>query len=128
MTLYYEKKIGMDALVVNYIPTFGGGDKDKVTIRQLLTHPSGLPAGRDIWRIAMTPLEARPLVLSTPLEGRPGAQYISSALGADVLGLIVEVVAAEPLKKFLTRRVFEPLGMNETMFRPSDTLRSRIAP
>jgi len=128
MILYDEKKIGLDDPVVNYIPTFGGGDKDKVTIRQLLTHTSGLPAGRDIWRIAQTPLEARALVLNTPLEGRPGAQYIYSDLGADILGLLVEVVAAEPLDKFLTRRVFEPLGMNETMYRPADSLRYRIAP
>ena len=128
MILYDEKKIGLDDPVVNYIPTFGGGDKDKVTVRQLLTHTSGLPAGRDIWRIAQTPLEARALVLSTPLEGRPGAQYIYSDLGADVLGLLVEVVSGEPLDKFLTRRVFEPLGMNETMYRPADSLRYRIAP
>src|SRR6476469_9507799 len=128
MILYDEKKIGLDDPVINYIPTFGGGDKDKVTIRELLTHTSGLPAGRDIWRIAQTPLEARALVLNTPLEGRPGAQYIYSDLGADVLGMIVEVVAGEPLDKFLTRRVFEPLGMNETMYRPADSLRYRIAP
>ena len=128
MILFDEKKIGLDDPVVNYIPTFGGGDKDKVTIRQLLTHTSGLPAGRDIWRIAQTPLEARALVLSTPLEGRPGAQYIYSDLGADVLGLLVEVVSGEPLDRFLTRRVFEPLGMNETMYRPADSLRDRIAP
>ena len=128
MILFDEKKIGLDDPVVNYIPTFGGGDKDKVTLRQLLTHTSGLPAGRDIWRIAQTPLEARALVLNTPLEGRPGAQYIYSDLGADVLGLIVEVVAGEPLDKFLTRRVFDPLGMNETFYRPADSLRYRIAP
>ena len=70
----------------------------------LLTHTSGLPAGRDIWRIAQTPLEARALVLNTPLEGRPGAQYIYSDLGADVLGFVIEVVAGEPLDKFLERR------------------------
>src|SRR3954466_287837 len=128
MILYDEKKIGLDDPVVNYIPTFGGGDKDRVTIRQLLTHTSGLPAGRDIWRIAQTPLEARALVLSTPLEGRPGAQYIYSDLGADVLGLLVEVVSGEPLDKFLTRRVFEPLGMNDTFYRPADSLTYRIAP
>jgi len=128
MILFDEKKIGLDDPVVNYIPTFGGGDKDRVTIRQLLTHTSGLPAGRDIWRIAQTPLEARALVLGTNLEGRPGAQYIYSDLGADVLGLLVEVVAGEPLDKFLARRVFEPLGMNETFYRPADSLRYRIAP
>ncbi|MFL5566498.1 MAG: serine hydrolase domain-containing protein [Gemmatimonadaceae bacterium] len=128
MILYDEKKIGLDDRVVTYIPTFGGGDKDNVTIRQLLTHTSGLPAGRDIWRIAQTPLEARALVLSTPLEGRPGAQYIYSDLGADILGFLVEVASGEPLDKFLTRRVFEPLGMNETMYRPADSLFPRVAP
>ncbi|HMG70138.1 MAG TPA: serine hydrolase [Gemmatimonadaceae bacterium] len=128
MILYDENKIRLDDPIVSYIPTFGGGDKDKVTVRQLLTHTSGLPAGRDIWRIAQTPLEARALVLSTPLEGRPGAQYIYSDLGADVLGLLVEAVSGEPLDKFLTRRVFDPLGMNETMYRPADSLRYRIAP
>ena len=97
MILFDEKKIMLDDPIVNYIPTFGGGDgdKDKVTIRQLLTHTSGLPAGRDIWRIAHTPLEARALVLNTPLEGRPGAQYIYSDLGADVPGLLVGVVSGE---------------------------------
>src|SRR5256714_1959250 len=128
MILFDEKKIGLDDPVVNYVPTFGGGDKDRVTIRMLLTHTSGLPAGRDIWRIAQTPLEARALVLNTPLEGRPGAPSLYSDLGANGLGMIVAVVPGGPLGNSLTRRVFEPLGMNETMYRPADSLKYRIAP
>src|ERR1700693_2913041 len=116
MILYDEKKIGLDAPVVNYIPTFGGGDKDKVTIRQLLTHTSGLPAGRDIWRIAQTPLEARALVLRAPLEAPPGAQRTSPYLGGTFSAFLAELAAGDPLDKYLTRRVFEPLGMNETMY------------
>src|SRR4051812_49474048 len=58
MILYDEKKIGLDDPVVNYIPTFGGGDKDRVTIRQLLTHTSGLPAARGILRSGPPPLRA----------------------------------------------------------------------
>src|SRR5688500_11661309 len=54
MLLFDEKEIGLDDPVVNYIPTFSGGDKDTVTIRQLLTPTSGLPAGRDSWLIART--------------------------------------------------------------------------
>ncbi len=128
MILFDEKKIDLDERVVSYLPTFNGGDKDQVTIRQLLTHTSGLPAGRDIWRIAQSPLEARAAVLSTSLENRPGTRYVYSDLGADLLGLLVEVVSSEPLDKFLERRVFAPLGMNETFFRPADSLRYRIAP
>src|SRR4051812_11593854 len=71
MILYDEKKIGLDDPVVNYIPTFGGSDKDRVTIRMLLTHTSGLPAGRDVWRIAQTPPEQRRMCLTPPPQGRP---------------------------------------------------------
>jgi len=128
MILFDEKKIDLDERVVNYLPTFNGGEKDKVTIRQLLTHTSGLPAGRDIWRITRSPLEARAAVVGSSLEARPGTRYIYSDLGADLLGLLVEVVSGEPLDKFLDRRVFAPLGMNNTFFRPADSLRYRVAP
>jgi len=128
MILFDEKKIDLDERVVSYIPTFNSGDKSQVTVRQLLTHTSGLPAGRDIWRITRTPLEARAAVVASSLEARPGTRYIYSDLGADLLGLLVEVVSGEPLDKFLDRRVFAPLGMNDTFYRPADSLRYRIAP
>ena len=128
MILFDEKKIDLDERVVSYLPTFNGGDKDQVTVRQLLTHTSGLPAGRNIWRIARTPLEARAAVVASSLEARPGSRYIYSDLGADLLGLLVEVVSGEPLDRFLDRRVFGPLGMNDTFYRPADSLRYRIAP
>ncbi len=128
MILFDEKKIDLDERVVTYLPTFNGGEKDRVTVRQLLTHTSGLPAGRDIWRITQSPLEARAAVVGSSLEARPGSRYIYSDLGADLLGLIVEVVSGEPLDKFLDRRVFAPLGMNDTFYRPADSLRYRIAP
>jgi CubicO group peptidase (beta-lactamase class C family) len=128
MILFDEKKIDLDERLVTYIPTFNGGEKDRVTIRQLLTHTSGLPAGRDLWRITQSPLEARAAVVGTSLEARPGTRYIYSDLGADLLGLLVEVVSGEPLDKFLDRRVFAPLGMNDTFYRPADSLRYRIAP
>ncbi|HLA14566.1 MAG TPA: serine hydrolase [Gemmatimonadaceae bacterium] len=128
MILFDEKKIDLDERVVSYIPTFTGGEKSQVTLRQLLTHTSGLPAGRDIWRITRTPLEARAAVVASSLETRPGSRYIYSDLGADLLGLVVEVVSGEPLDKFLERRVFAPLGMTDTFYRPADSLRYRIAP
>ncbi len=128
MILYDEKKIDLDTPVVRYLPTFTGGQKDNVTIRQLLTHTSGLPAGRELWRIAHNPLEAKAAILETPLETAPGQHYIYSDLGADVLGLIVEVVAGERLDAFVQRRIFAPLGMTDTFYRPADSLRYRIAP
>ncbi|MDQ6718436.1 MAG: beta-lactamase family protein [Gemmatimonadota bacterium] len=129
MILYDEKKVDLDSPVIRYLPTFSdGGLKDNVTIRELLTHTSGLPAGRDIYRIAHSPVEARAALLSTPLETAPGQHYIYSDLGADVLGLIVEVVAGETLDSFLDRRVFAPLGMAQTFYRPADSVKYRTAP
>jgi serine-type D-Ala-D-Ala carboxypeptidase len=128
MILFDEGKIHLDDRVIQYIPEFGGGAKDNVTIRQLLEHRSGLPAGRDLWRIASTPEEARAAVISTPLFAPPGQYFEYSDLGADMLGFVVEAVSGEKLDRFLDTRVFGPLGMSDTRFRPDPSLRGRIAP
>jgi CubicO group peptidase (beta-lactamase class C family) len=128
MILFDEGKIGLDAPVSTYIPEFSGGAKDRVTVRMLLEHRSGLPAGRDLWRIARSPEEARAAVIDTPLGCEPGRCYEYSDLGADMLGFIVESVSGERLDTFLQERVWTPLGMTDTGFRPADSLRTRIAP
>jgi serine-type D-Ala-D-Ala carboxypeptidase len=128
MVLYDEGKIGLDDPVYKYIPGFSGGEKDRVTVRMLLEHRSGLPAGRDLWRTAHSPAEARDQVIGTHLYSEPGAEFVYSDLGADMLGFIVEAVSGEPLDQFLAERVFQPLGMNDTEFRPDPSLDGRIAP
>jgi len=128
MILFDEGKIRLDDRVVQYIPEFTGGAKDAVTIRMLLEHRSGLPAGRDLWRISSTPEEARAAVISTPLFAAPGQYVEYSDLGADMLGFVVEAVSGEKLDHFLDTRVFVPLGMTDTRFRPDGSLRGRIAP
>lgn len=128
MILYDEGKVKLDAPVSTYVPGFIGGWKDSVTLRQLLTHRSGLPAGRDLWRVARSPEEARQMVIETPLDARPGARFEYSDLGADILGFAIEAVSGETLDAFLAERVYKPLGMTDTFFRPADSLRARIAP
>ena len=128
MVLFDEGKVQLDDPVSKFIPEFSGGQKDLVTIRMLLEHRSGLPAGRDLWRIASTPAEARQAVIETPLVCQPNACYEYSDLGADMLGFVVEAASGEPLDKFLQERVFGPLGMSDTFFRPADSLRARVAP
>jgi CubicO group peptidase (beta-lactamase class C family) len=128
MVLFDQGKLDLDAPVSRYVPGFAGGMKDQVTIRHLLLHRSGLPAGRDLWRIARTPGEARQAVIDSRLFCRPGACYEYSDLGADLLGFAIEAAAGERLDALLARTVFEPLGMTNTFFRPADSLRARIAP
>jgi CubicO group peptidase (beta-lactamase class C family) len=128
MILFDQGKIRLDDRVVQYIPEFNGGGKELITLRHLLEHRSGLPAGRDIWRIAHTPEDARAAVISSQLFARPGQYYEYSDLGADMLGFVVEAVSGERLDRFLDERVFTPLGMSDTRFRPDASLRGRIAP
>src|SRR3954466_5405077 len=93
MVLYDQGKIQLDDPVNKYIPNFLGGAKDRVTIRMLLEHRSGLPAGRDLWRSSHSPAEARDLVIETPLICDPGRCYEYSDLGADMLGFVVEAAS-----------------------------------
>ena len=128
MILFDEGKVGLDEPVSKYIPQFAGGEKDFVTVRHLLEHRSGLPAGRDIWRLARTPEEARWAVIETPLAYHPGQYVEYSDLGADMLGFVVEAASGQRLDQFLAQRVWGPLGMTDTYFRPADSLDYRIAP
>ncbi|MFL5605764.1 MAG: serine hydrolase domain-containing protein [Gemmatimonadaceae bacterium] len=128
MILFDEGKIHLDDLVSKFIPEFTGGGKERVTLRLLLEHRSGLPAGRDLWRLAHTPDEARAAVIASPLIAQPGEYYEYSDLGADVLGFVVEAVSGQRLDQFLDARVFAPLKMTDTHFRPDPSLRGRIAP
>src|ERR1700761_2965989 len=128
MVLYDEGKIHLDDPVYKYVPGFTGGQKDQVTIRMLLEHRSGLPAGRDLWRSAHSPAEAREQVISTNLGCEPGRCYEYSDLGADMLGFVVEAASGERLDQFLAENVFQPLHMDDTFFTPADSLKSRVAP
>ena len=128
MILYDEGQIVLDAPVKSYIPEFSGGHKDSITIRDLLAHRSGLPASRDLWRIARNPAEARRAVIDAPLACRPRVCMIYSDLGAIMLGLIVESVTGMGLDEYLEARVFGPIGMTATAFRPDASMRAQIAP
>ena len=128
MILYDEGKIHLDDRVQKYVPDFVGWKKDQVTIRMLLAHRGGLAPGRELWRKAKSPAQAREMVATTKLATTPGRMTMYSDLGADLLGWVVESASGERLDRFLAERVFGPLGMRNTMFRPADSLKYRIAP
>nr|MCU0619209.1 beta-lactamase family protein [Gemmatimonadaceae bacterium] len=90
MLLYDEGKLRLDDPVARWVPEFQGPGKELVTVQHLLVHRSGLPAGRDLWRIAWSPADARRAVADTPLLAPPGERYIYSDLGADLLGFVAE--------------------------------------
>ncbi len=128
MILFDEGKVALDAPVRTYIPEFTGGGRENITVRHLLAHRSGLPASRNLWRIARTPEEAKKAALESALVCKPDNCTIYSDIGAIALGILVERISGQGLDEFLMERVFEPLGMKNTFFNPPDSLRRFIAP
>ena len=128
MVLVDRGKLRVDDRVRRSLPAFRGKGKNDVTLRDLLRHQSGLPAGRVLTRKGSGSAAARQLVLSTPLVRQAGSRSEYSDLGLDVLGFVVERASQQPLDRFLRRSVYDPLGINSTMFRPGPPLRTRIAP
>lgn len=128
MLAVHEGRLDLDAPAVRYVPAFTGGGRDSVTIRHLLTHSSGLPAFRLLYRETADPSAALALTDTTRLDSVPGSIFVYSDLGAIVLTQAVEAAMGEPLDALLRRRVFGPLGMTSTRFLPPADWRPRIAP
>jgi len=129
MILFDEGRLRLDDKVVRYLPWWSRGDprKNRVTVRQLLLHRAGLPAYRR-WFFDHAGVQAyKDAVADEPLEYDPGTRTEYSDMGFMTLGWIVEAITGESLDRFLDERVFGPLGMHDTRFRPPASLRTRIA-
>jgi CubicO group peptidase (beta-lactamase class C family) len=112
MLLVEDGRMSLDDPVQAYLPEFLGPGKERVTVRDLLTHTSGLPTGATI--PSTTPEDALLRVLRLPLVRSPGLRAEYSDVGFIVLHAAAERAAGEPLYRLLDRRVFEPLQMHAT--------------
>lgn len=124
-------QLDVEAPLQRYLPGCGGADKAGITLRQLLTHSSGLPAGLPRngggdWTGAEA---AERLACDLPLAAPPGTQFRYSDLNFLLLGRIVERVSGTPLDRLAEEALFRPLGMADSGFLPLRRLSpSRIAP
>lgn len=134
MQLVGTGKVSLDAPVQRYLPRWTGAGKERVTVRHLLTHSSGLPAFKQYFREVPNPGAASrdtmlALIYATPLEAAPGARMVYSDFGAILLGEIVEKVSGQRLDAYLAQHVFAPLGMKDTRYLPvgvADASRARL--
>ncbi len=126
MKLFEEGRIRMDDPVTKYLPEFQGGKSD-ITVRLLMTHFSGLPPD-----IELAPNEGYQVALTKCLNAKPvappGARFIYSDINFQLLGEIVQRLSGVTVAEFAKREVYVPLGMKDTGFLPSPSLRGRIAP
>ncbi len=131
MLLVEEGRIELDAPVSRYLPWWSDDSssaRSRVTVRDLLLHRSGLPAWRR-WFLELAGTDQyREAVSTLALDQEPGSTTIYSDIGFKVLGWIVEEVSDRPLDAFLGERVWRPVGMADTFFRPDSSLFFRIAP
>ena len=123
-----DGRLELDGLVQRYVPTFAGAGKERVTIRMLLAHTSGLPAWRPLFRETASRGEAFALAATTALDSVPGTSDVYSDLGAIVLTEAIEAVYRERIDSLLERRVFQPLGMTSVRYLPPQAEWDHIAP
>lgn len=130
MKLVEDGKVALDAPVGAYVRAFVGEGREAVTVRQLLSHTSGLPAG--IRYDAAAPWdgydEGIARACREPLRSTPGTRFLYSDVNFILLGEIVRQVSGQWISDFAHRTLFDPLGMTDTGFVPTDGNRQRIAP
>lgn len=130
MLLADRGRVRLDAPVATYVPEFNGAGTSAITVRQLLTHTSGLRADLTLDTIRGAPDAAalmRVVYAETPRIAA-GTRVVYSDVNAVLLGEIVRRASGVPLDSFATREIFTPLGMTETGFHPARSVRARTAP
>ena len=120
-------QLGLDHPVRHYLRGFDGAGKDAVTVRQLLTHTSGLPGHRKYYEYLHDPAELRAAALAEPLVTAPGISVCYSDIGFIALGELCAAVAGDGLDRLVAGEVCTPLGMTDTGYLPDAGLAGRTA-
>ncbi len=130
MILAESGRLDLDTPVVNYLPWWSSGDprKETATVRHLLLHRAGLPPFRRFFLEIEGEEAFREAIADLPLDYTPGDSTVYSDIGLMTLAFIVEEITGTGLGAFLQARVWGPLGMQDTGFRPDSALLPRIAP
>jgi len=128
MQLVEKGQIRVNEPVAKYIPEFAENGKEEITVRELLTHYSGLPADLDLaqpWQGRETAL--RMAYALKPVYA-PGSHFLYSDVNFIVLGALVERVSGTPLGEYCQKNIFAPLMMTHTRFVPPASWLPKIAP
>jgi CubicO group peptidase (beta-lactamase class C family) len=133
MMLEEQGRLRLNDLVATHLPEFVDGEAAKaaITVRMLLTHRGGLEAYAPLHREHRGREQYLHAITERPLKAAPGTETIYSDWDMIILQLVIERITGQPLDVFASERIFHPLGLRETMFRPDTTdvgLRRRIAP
>jgi len=122
MALEHEGKLNLDQSIVELLPVLDGSGKEKITVRQLLNHTSGLPDWRP-WFIELmkVPGEQRnarlqELLIAETLDANPGKQTVYSDLGFMFLAWLVEELSKQRLDRYVNAAVYDPLHIEDLFY------------
>jgi uncharacterized protein YbbC (DUF1343 family)/CubicO group peptidase (beta-lactamase class C family) len=127
--LIEQNRISLEATVAEYLPAFAraDGDRARITVRHLLTHCAGFPAGGAYAGKTRTLPQIIDEIVASRQMSAPGTQFLYSDFSFITLGAVVEAVSGEPLHRYAERNVFAPLGMASSGYRPEPRSTERIA-
>jgi uncharacterized protein YbbC (DUF1343 family)/CubicO group peptidase (beta-lactamase class C family) len=128
MKLVQEGRVRLNDPAASYLPEFAQNGKQDITIRELLTHYSGLAPDLDLQAPWTGRDTAFALAMAQKPVNPPGSRFVYSDINFEVLGFIVERVSGQPLDQFTRKNIFTPLGMSHTRYLPPAQWLPHIAP
>jgi len=119
--------IRLEEPVATYLPAFGANGKGSITVRQLLTHTSGLKPWMPLWSGWPDKASRIAAVLDVAPTSPPGTTYVYSDLNLITLGVLLERQTGQGLDQLVRERITGPLAMKDTGYNPAASLKPRIA-
>ena len=120
-------ELTLEGSVATYLPEFNRPDKSAITIRQLLTHTSGLPAWRPLYLLSDSVEGTLAAIENEPLEYNPGERVVYSDLGFITLGFLLQRLSGQSIADLAQQNIFRPLQLQHSFFNPAAALRTGIA-
>ena len=121
-------ELTLDSSVSHYLPEFDRTDKSMITVRELLTHTTGLPAWRPLYLLAEDePERAAGAIANLDLEYKPGTRVVYSDLGFIALGILLARMTGHSFADMAHNEIIEPLKLQQTFFNPEEALQTGIA-
>ncbi|MCC2668520.1 MAG: hypothetical protein K0Q72_991 [Armatimonadetes bacterium] len=137
MSLVEDGRLRLSDPVTKYWPEWGQNGKEKITVRQLMTHSSGLPSWDNYQKkfgdMSGPPIQDQraqvyPALAASALANPTDSKFVYSDLGFITLGELVRRISGQPLDEYARKRIFQPLGMKDTGYNPDAEHCRRAAP
>ncbi|GAA1552990.1 serine hydrolase domain-containing protein [Kribbella lupini] len=127
LQLVEKNKVSLDEPIATYVPEFAENGKAAITVRQALTHTTGLPAFLPLWSAQPDPASRMNMALTAKLVNPPGSTYLYSDLNLISLGEVAHRVTGKTLDKLVAEGITKPLQMKDTGYNPDPKKKPRIA-